>query len=264
VRRPVCVHATAPREARGGKDEAGIARAQRALAALELAYERVVLGASLPPPATDDGAGGGDELDWYLDAPGVELDASLDAESSPPLVSVESLPTRSFDRAAAYCLGTSADLERSATLCVAEASAAARSPAQGPGLRRAYATEVWWTVGTPTAEDEAALFRTQHAPEQPVLTRRQSELSEGNAVFFAYLDDLGTRPAPARTSTSALALAATHTKPGSLRFRAEPDVADVMRGTFLEQRDRVARFWDEFARARFLTDRPDGWLAWAS
>jgi hypothetical protein len=264
--------------ARASAEVASQSEHSRALTALEAAHERIVFGASLPAPAPDEGAGGGDQLDWYLETATDAADSpdqgdsqapttvgeALEGTAGPPAVHLETLPTRGFDRAAAFCVGTSADFERSATLCVAEASAARYAPAQSPSQRRAYATEVWWTVGRPTAVDEAAIFRTQHAPEQAVLARRQSELSEGDGLFFAYLDRLGASDAPARTSTSALALAATRTPPGSLRFRSEPDVADVVRSTFGDQRERVARFWDEFARARFLTDRPDGWLGWAS
>lgn len=262
-KRPVCVHA--PRAA-------DAARPAEALGALEAAYERLVYGFSLPAPLGDQGAGGGDELDWYLatdtaaaggQPPTGEkpLDEPQDGNGAPD-VALEALPSRGFDRAAAYCLGESSDLERSATLCVAEASAAARTPATSPSQRRSYATQVWWSLGRVTSSDEDAIFRTQHAPEQPVLARRKGPLSEGSALFFAYLDRVGAQARPVLTSTSALALSATRTPAGALRYRSEPDVADVIRSTFFEKRERVARFWDEFARARFLVDRADGWLGW--
>ncbi len=253
-KRPVCVH--------GGPPEL---RAQ-SLLALETAYDRVVYGARLPAPQPDDGAGGGDELDWYLAAGRASADTPW-ADTAPPdagqpEVLVTPLPSRGFDRAAAYCVGQGADLERAATLCVGEASAAARAPALGPAQRRAYASHLGWTVRVPTAEDEEAIFRTQHAPERGVLGRRLDELSSGDGLFFEYLDRLGELRAPAVTSTSALSLAATRTDAGSLRWHAEPDIADVVRSTFSYQRERVARFWDEFASARFLVARPGSWLSW--
>ncbi len=236
------------------------------LRALELAYERLVYGARLPAPASDDGAGGGDELDWYLatrtDTEAEALGEGAPPEAGEPVVRIEPLPSRGFDRASAYCIGHGEDLERSATLCIGEASAAARAPGVAPAQQRAYASHLDWSLRMPTAEDEQALFRAQHAPEEGVLGRRLDERSEGNGLFFEYLDRLGKMRAPAVTSTSALALSATRTRAGSLRWHAEPDIADVVRSTFAYERERVARFWDEFASARFLVARPDSWLSW--
>jgi hypothetical protein len=159
-------------------------------------------------------------------------------------------------------VGHGGDLERSATLCLGEASAAAHSPALGPAQRRGYATHLGWSTRVPTAEDEEALRRIQREPELGVLGRRLDERSEGSGLFFEYLDRLGELRAPAITSTSALSLAATRTSSGSLRWLAEPDVADVVRSSFAYRRERVARFWDELASARFLVDRPGSWLSW--
>ncbi len=254
VQRPVCVH--------GGDSHLRM----RALLELEGAYDQLVYGARLPAPHPDDLAGGGDELDWYLERPASASNVDWFLETSDEdealEVHLEPLPTRGFDRAAAFCVGHASDLTRSATTCVAEASSAARSPALGPAQRRAYAAHVGWSVRPPTAEDEAAIFRVQHAPERGVLGRRLDALSPGQGIFFEYLDRLGDLRAPLVTSTLALALAATRTPAGALRWRAEPDVADVVRGTFHEDRRRVARFWDELASARFLADRRDGWLGW--
>src|SRR6187402_2198032 len=68
LRLPVCVH----RGPLVNEVQAG-----RALTALETAYERLVLALGLPAPLGDDGQGGSDALDWYLDddEPSTELAA---------------------------------------------------------------------------------------------------------------------------------------------------------------------------------------------
>src|SRR5450432_3831232 len=64
AREPVCVHR--------GPGVSG-AQALGALQALEAAYDRVVQVLALPAPLPDDGHGGSDALDWYLDAQQSEL-----------------------------------------------------------------------------------------------------------------------------------------------------------------------------------------------
>src|SRR6478609_915353 len=67
--RPVCVQRNAGSSA---------ALALRALQALELAYERVVIALRLPAPLADDGHGGSDALDWYVGADEQELSTERD------------------------------------------------------------------------------------------------------------------------------------------------------------------------------------------
>src|SRR5690606_13231127 len=97
--------------------------------ALERAYETLVLLRGYPPPAPSETANG--ELVWYLERPLDDVSTPRWGDDHAPsgelVVSLQPLVTRSFDRAAAVCMGGATDLERSAHLCVAEASLAARA-----------------------------------------------------------------------------------------------------------------------------------------
>jgi hypothetical protein len=245
-----------------------------ALEALELAYERLVRLEGLPAPGSDGRRGGGGELDWYV---GLDEPPPSSAPPESPLTAagdvavwLEPQASRGFDRAAAFCVGGATQLSRAAHLCVAEASDAARAPAHPPHVRRAYATHLWWRLGTPELRDELALARLQAAPERGVSWRMRDERSEGAALWFEHLARLGDDTAPpslrSKAPTAALQLAATRTPAGALRWHGEPDVLDVLRSSLGDSRERVARHWDAFARSRFSVGRPDvdgGWLPWA-
>ncbi len=251
------------------------ALAGAALEALELAYERLIRLEGLPAPREDGGRGGGSELDWYVGldqrhprpAPPEFLGAADEADVD---VWLEPRASRGFDRAAAFCVGGAAQLSRSAHLCVAEASDAARAPAQSPHVRRAYAAHLWWRLGIPEPRDELALARLQAEPERGVLWRMRDERSEGAALWFEHLARLGDGAAPpslrSKAPTAALQLAATRPPAGALRWHGAPDVLDVLRSSLGYSRERVARHWDAFARSRFGVGRgalDGGWLLWA-
>lgn len=172
-------------------------------------------------------------------------------------VHIEPLPSRGFDRATAFCLGGETELERSAHLCVAEASLVGHAPAHAPHVRRAYGTHLWWRFGALGLSDRRALATLQRAPERAVMKRRRSRESEGAALWFEYLDGHAATPnLPAGyVATAALALAATRTPPGALRWHAEPDVLDVLRSSLDHSRERAARFWDGFAQSRMRLGR---------
>lgn len=254
----MCVHLAPqrPGEPHALHEERRLRQGRLAVTVLERAYETLVLLRGYPPPARNGTWGG--ELVWYLERP--PLDGSTtppwgdeEAPASELVVSLEPLVSRGFDRAAAVCMGGAADLERSAHLCIAEASLAARAPAQGPHVRRAYATHLWWRNGRPGDADRNALRHLQKRPWAGVLGRALSERSEGAALWFDYLQTLEpkSRGTSAEIATTALHLAATRTRPGALRWHGSPDVTDVLRSS-LGSREAVARFWDGFARHRAL------------
>ena len=101
-----------------------VAQASRALPAFELGYERVVLALRAPAPLGDDGHGGSDALDWYLEAGTGEVTSERDAVGFGAL-----------DRAAAFCMSGASDddllAERDATLCLGEAIAKRLDPFGG-------------------------------------------------------------------------------------------------------------------------------------
>lgn len=240
TRAPVCVH-------RGPKVSAQTAL--DALSALETAYERLVLALALPAPLPDQGRGGSDALDLYLDASPAPLATGHDP---PALVG--------FDAASAFCtLGTSPLIDRDATLCVAEAIAWRLAPATTPYLRRAYATHLWLAVGYPTFRDAEAVDDVQANPQLGIAGREVSRLAEGAAIFDQYLEDKHGGGVPTQLATALLSAAATRTPPGAFEWEDDPDVFDALRHSFGEDTRRMADMMGDFAVSRaFIGSRGDG------
>ncbi|MBX3125107.1 MAG: hypothetical protein KF718_00240 [Polyangiaceae bacterium] len=239
--RPVCVHF----------DEAGRSQAPAALIALETAWSQLVLVLGLPAPLPDQGRGGTDALDAYLEPSGDSVH-----------VQHEGPDTSRFDRASGFCtLGvrSAATIARVATLCVAEAIALRLDPAATPHIRRAYANHLWWIVGTPTHQDLEAIDDLQSNPQLGIATRDRSAYSDASALWFEYLDRTLGRDSPGALATAMLAQSVAKTPPTSLSWDNEPDVFDVLRSSFDGKHRRIAELFTAMAVARaFLGARDDG------
>jgi len=250
ARLPLCVQ-------RGPNSSAE--QALSALPAFELAYERVVGALNLPAPLPDDGQGGSDALDWYLNE-AAELSAERDA-----------LVLGAFDRAAAFCSGGASDdsltLERNATLCVGEAIAKRLDPGEAPAIQRAFASELWWITGRVGSVDVQAVDDAQAHPER-ALASRSGEPNAAATLLFEFLESARSSQAPAGLVTSLLAAAASSTPGGAFEWNNEPDVFDVLRHSLDEDTGKTATLFGEYAVSRvFLGDRDDGthppFLEWA-
>jgi hypothetical protein len=245
-KRPVCAQ---------GSDGAA---ALRALAALEDAYEKLVFGLGLPPPRADEGRGGTDALDAYVTAPGTPFAADSDAPAH-----------GLFSSTSAFCrlpLDEPPLLLRSAVLCVGEAIAVGLDASEAPFTRRAFATSLWWLVGTPTVLDLEAIDAVQRTPELAIGAGDVDTRSEGAALFFSYLEQALGAGEPGELSASLLSAAASP-YPRGPSYDNEPDTFDVLRHT-VDGRFAFARLMSDFAVSRaFLGDREDGQhlplLAWA-
>jgi hypothetical protein len=239
--RPLCVHA----------EEAQASQAALALAALELAYDRLVLTLGLPPPHADGALGGSDALDAYLSPPSTELE-----------VDAARLEPGPFSEASAFCRIPTSDpflLERNATLCVAEAIAFGLDSSETPHLRRGFATWLWWAVGLPGAVDAEAIDEVQAHPERPIAERERSRSSEGSALFFEYLETLRSAGAPGELSAALLSASVSPSTPRELSYLNEPDVFDVLRHSLDEDAARFAALMVDFSIARaFVGERDDG------
>ncbi|HEY6078336.1 MAG TPA: hypothetical protein VIW29_06010 [Polyangiaceae bacterium] len=242
--RPVCVHAAA-----GASPE----QLPAALAALEQAFERVVLALGLPAPLADRDVGGSDALDWYLESPDSELSALQ-----------EPLGLGRFDSAAVFCRGSAPPgvlLERAATLCLGEAIAGRLDAGEQPEARRALALELWWIVGAKTALDVQVVDDAQSHPEQ-ALAADSGPPSSAAGRFALLLDMLETTrsaAAPGILAASLYSAAASRTPPTSIRYDNEPDVFDVLRHSLEEDTIRYADLLIDFTLRRALTgDREDG------
>jgi len=247
--RPVCVHR--------GPNVSGT-RALEALRALELAYERLVLAIRLPAPLSDDGHGGSDALDWYLDENDDELRVEPDAVRFTEL-----------DAASAFCRGGSLDFggARDATLCVAEAIAKRLDPATTPGLSRAFALEQWWLSGRTTSLDVQAIDDAQARPER-ALAGRTAMPNASAALLLDFLELARSSEEPGALSASLFSAAASTTPPGSMQWNDEPDIFDVLRHSVDEDTAKVSALFGDYAVSRaFLGDRDDGshppYLPWA-
>jgi hypothetical protein len=248
--RPLCVHA----------DGAEVDQAAKALAALELAYDRLVQSLGLPPPHADGGLGGSDALDAYLVPPATELEV-LAAQLEPG----------PFSEASAYCRLPTGDpflLERSATLCLGEAIALGLDSSETPYLRRGFATWLWWAVGLPSAVDAEVIDDAQAHPERPIADRERGANSEGSALFFEYLETLRSAGAPGELATALFSASVSPSKPREFAYTNEPDLFDVLRHSLDEDPARFASLMVDFAVTRaFIGDREDGLhlpaLGWA-
>jgi hypothetical protein len=223
------------------------------LAAAESAMDTLVLALDLPAPAPDAGGGGSAALDLYLkpDAAGVELVP-------------DAVRFGTFDSASGYCLVGSMDpseLDRAASLCVAEAIAARLDPAATPHVRRAYATHLWWIAGSPSDQDVLAVNNAQMQPQLAVFGSELGRTTEGAALVFEYLESKWAPSAPGDLSTMVLALAGSHTEPGAWRWHDEPDVLDVLRATFRDRPMPLPVLLGDFAVSRALLGRPGSVLA---
>jgi len=249
--RPVCVHA---------RENGSGAQALAALQAFELAYERLVDVLKLPAPLSDDGHGGSDALDWYLNDDPRELTAEHDA-----------LRLSALDRAAAFCIAGASDdalsLERSATLCVGEAIARRLDPGETPALQRAFANELWWLTGRVGSLDVQAVDDAQAHPER-ALVARSSDSSSAATLLFDYLETARSSQVPGALVSSLLSAAASSTQGGAFEWDNEPDVFDVIRHSVDEDTAKTASLLGDYAVSRaFLGDRDDGthppFLEWA-
>ncbi len=239
---PVCVQ---PSPSVSGAD------ALRALGALESAYQRVVLALGLPAPLADDGHGGSDALDWYLDPERTELVSERDAVGS-----------GGFDRAAAFCLSAASSdeflLQRDATLCVGEAIAKRLAVGESPALQRAFATELWWISGRITSLDVQAVDDAQAHPER-ALAGRASASGAGAALLLDFMERARSSQPSAALSASLFAAAADNTAGGAFQWQDEPDAFDVLRHSLDEDSAKLASLFGQYAVSRaFLGDRNDG------
>ena len=242
ARVPVCVQR--------GSAVAG-ADALNALGALERAYERVVQALGLPAPLGDDGHGGSDALDWYLDGEHKELVTERDA-----------LGLGGFDRAAGFCVSAGSEdmalLERDATLCVGEAIAKRFAPGETAAIQRAFATELWWLTGRVTALDVQAIDDAQRHPER-ALAARGAEPSAAASLLFDFLERARSSQHSGGLVTSLLSAAASTTPSGAFDWNDEPDVFDVLRHSLDEDTVKTATLFGQYAVSRaFLGDRDDG------
>ena len=239
---PVCVQ---PSSNVSGAD------ALRALAALESAYQSVVQALGLPAPLADDGHGGSDALDWYLDA-----------ERGPLLSERDAVGSGGFDRAAAFCVSAASSdawlLQRDATMCVGEAIAKRLAVGESPALQRAFATELWWISGRITALDVEAVDDAQTHPER-ALAGRSSAPSAGAALLLDFMERARSSQPAAALSASLFAAATGNTAGGAFQWNDEPDVFDVLRHSLDEDSAKLASLFGQYAVSRaFLGDRDDG------
>lgn len=241
--RPVCAHATTKELE---------PELPRAVAALEQAYERTVLGLGLPAPLADADAGGSDALDWYITLGSDEVRAHQE-----PL-----LPGR-MDAAAVFCEGGITDgplLSRRAALCVGQALASRLDAGESPDTREAFALELWWITGAKTSLDVQVVDDAQRQPEGALAFDSGRGRAVGRlALLLEHLETARSAAAPGVLSASLLSAAAARTPPSAPAHDNEPDVFDVLRHSVDEELPRYADLMVDFALRRALAgDRDDG------
>jgi hypothetical protein len=234
-RRPVCVHAKE------------VPLAERTLAELEEAYDRLVLALRLPPPLPDSNPTG-PALDLYLSDDARELEVGTESTLF------------SRDVAPAYCVvGAQALSPSDPVRCVAEASSMRLDAAETPAIRRALSTYMSWIAFGPDHESLEAVAHAQAHPEAALFARERDSFSSAGALLFAHLE---LAYGSGRSGEGALALftqsRSDHASDG-MEWNNEPDVLDVLRALTGQDETRFADLAIDFAIARlFLGDRADG------
>jgi hypothetical protein len=213
------------------------------LDAMESAYRRLVLAMELPAPLGDWGRGGSDALDLYLD-PGATDALRTDHDDT---------PSSMFDSVPAFCVAAPAHgaaLARIAVQCVSEAIAWRLDAAESPATRRAFATSMWWEIGSPTSADVEAVARVQAEPERALVEQTLGERSEGDALAFEFLDARRGTASPGALPAAMLSASVQSTPAQSRLWRNEPDVFDVLRHTFGPNLGGLAKLLRDLAVSR--------------
>lgn len=240
--RPVCVQGTP------GVDEPHVARA---LAAMELAYERVVIALGMPEPPPDGMRGGTDALDLYLLHEGPSIEVGLDVQSF-----------GLFDSGSSFCRSAATatlELERAATQCLGEAVLRGLDAGATPHGARAFATHLWWVTGRPTALDVEALDNFQASPERAPYRRDLNALSEGAAAWFELIEATRGRGKPAGMAHAIMTLAGSTTPAQSPRWNNEPDALDVLRHTLNDDPFEMSKLMAQWSIQRaFVGSRDAG------
>lgn len=241
---PVCVH---------GPEES---ERVTVLALFARAYRTWSYVLSQPPPLPDGTFGGGPEFDVYLKQD-IALGggyAGVQAFLDPPLL-------RS-DRTSAWCAVDPQLLtERTAALCIGEASVAGIDAAIGPSMRRGWASHQAGLAYPPEVSTLRALEDAQRQPFRPPLTREVTPWSEASAGFWGFLDEGWRAGAPGElplTLVHLSAAAAPRTLAHPEWFNV-PDELDVLRHAFDNDGTKTADFWSDWGVVRaFWGNRSDG------
>jgi len=239
--RPLCV----------GSFSATEGHAAAALAALETAWNHLVIDLGLPEPRSSDS---GEPLTWVLEP---TSRSTLGVLLRPRL----GLP---FDSASVVCRSGAnnprLDLERDAHLCVGEGIAARLDAGETPRNRRAYALSLWWSLGKPRDRDVQAIADSAHRDWQSPLGRDDIENAPLTALLLEYFDRVRGTAAIDATQTGLFALSAQHSDPSAPRYQNDPDVFDVLRRSLDDDHAKLAQMWRSWAVARALLAQHTGAL----
>jgi hypothetical protein len=140
---------------------------------------------------------------------------------------------------------------------VAEAIALRLDASETPFARRAMATELWLSLGTPTIDDVRAIDDFQSHPERAVVARERSRFAEGSALWLDFLNGSKGGRAPASVPLAVFTLSSGQRSPAALRVNNEPDTLDVLRANFGATPSDFARLLGDFAMRRAFVGSRD-------
>jgi hypothetical protein len=209
-RRAVCVH---------GGQGTGPAAARRALASAERALDGLIA-LRLPTPLPDFAAGGGPELDVYLEPGRARAEAIAD------LGHVDDR----WDLAPAFVLApppAAGGCVEGAQLAEAVAAAGLLGLDAGvePMMRDAVAGHLGALVAPCGVEESQAIDDLQRAPERGLHLDTDTR---GGRLFLAWLEQRHGSGRPGELAAALVAAAPQQTPAGSAWFRNEPDVVDIL------------------------------------
>ncbi len=239
--RPVCV---------GTREEGKDSELKTSLDLLVRAYEEHVFGGGLRRPRSR----GEGPLNWWID------------DGQPLTLSLASAPSRGFDRGRADCRGGLVTLEV-ARKCVTEAALAETAPATASWLRAGLGAQTSRALGE-APETAVAISESVGHPQIGIFTSTKETRAwrdeervpvsrERSVRFFDYLESRSTERL-GHAAWLSLALAATETEAGALRFEAEPDLLDVLRVTVGGDMTELARLLDDFSQESVRAAQSEG------
>jgi hypothetical protein len=241
---PVCIHASS------GVDHGAILwtiryaeRALRGFRALDL-----------PRPQLDGSLGGGPAYDIYL----------IPGTPEPATIADLTLNSDGWDRATAFTVMPPPDPRAGCVAPFTIAQSIAHAAALGydagaEGGALAMESSYLASLVAPCPQvEEAAVDDFQRHPERSFVSGDPDQ-PDGALLFPWYLDHTLGRGKPGQVMASLIAMASQRTPPGSLEWKNEPDIFELLRATTRDHGSNLENMLVDFAVARaFVGSRSDG------
>ena len=244
LREAVCVHAS---------PSVHPAAVMATLSAAEAAL-RGLRALRMPAPLADDGLGGSDDFDLYVEPGAPSLTTSTDLLARAARFDTTSV----FAVLAPPGANDTAVLAFRVALALGEASLLRLDAAAEEGGVSMTASYVASLIAPCSVLEIEAVDAIQRAPERPITQGRFDE-PDGQLLFPELLDDRYGSGSPAGVMTGLFAVASQRSNAGELRYQNTPSVFDALRVAMKDRGGTLGDLLLDYAVARaFVGSRSDG------